>query len=90
MPKALILGVTGQDGSLLAHFLLGQGYEVVGTSRDAAQARSVNLERLGLLDRVRLETVTTHDFRSVIQRRPPLVPQNRRIPFDTAACHAED
>lgn len=67
MTKALILGVTGQDGSLLARFLVGQGHEVVGTSRDAAQARPSNLQRLGVLDRIRLETVTTHDFRSVIQ-----------------------
>jgi GDPmannose 4,6-dehydratase len=30
MPKALITGITGQDGSYLADFLLDQGYEVVG------------------------------------------------------------
>jgi GDPmannose 4,6-dehydratase len=67
MPKALILGATGQDGSLLARFLVHRGYEVVGTSRDAAQARVTNLQRLGVADRVRMETVTTNDFRSVIQ-----------------------
>lgn len=33
MPKALITGITGQDGSYLAEFLLGQGYEVVGMVR---------------------------------------------------------
>jgi len=33
MPKALITGVTGQDGSYLADFLLGKGYEVVGMVR---------------------------------------------------------
>ena len=33
MKKALILGVTGQDGSYLAEFLLEQGYEVVGMVR---------------------------------------------------------
>jgi GDPmannose 4,6-dehydratase len=30
VPKALITGVTGQDGSYLAELLLGKGYEVVG------------------------------------------------------------
>lgn len=67
MPRALILGATGQDGALLARFLIQQGYEVMGTSRDAAQVRSSNLQRLGIQERMRLETMTTHDFRSVIQ-----------------------
>ena len=67
MPKALILGATGQDGSLLARFLMKRGYEVMGTSRDAALARDTNLQRLGIHGQMRLETVTTHDFRSVIQ-----------------------
>ena len=33
MKKALITGVTGQDGSFLSEFLLGKGYEVHGTIR---------------------------------------------------------
>ncbi len=33
MPKALITGITGQDGSYLAEFLLDKGYEVVGMVR---------------------------------------------------------
>ena len=33
MKKALITGVTGQDGSYLARFLLGKGYEVHGLKR---------------------------------------------------------
>ena len=33
MPKALITGITGQDGSYLAEFLLKQGYEVIGMVR---------------------------------------------------------
>jgi len=38
MKKALITGVTGQDGSYLAELLAGKGLEVVGTSRSAAQS----------------------------------------------------
>ena len=34
MKKALITGITGQDGSYLAEFLLGKGYEVHGTIRN--------------------------------------------------------
>jgi len=35
MPKALVLGVNGQDGSVLAEALLHRGYSVVGAARDA-------------------------------------------------------
>ena len=37
MPRALITGITGQDGSYLAEWLLKQGYEVHGTSRPHAE-----------------------------------------------------
>lgn len=43
MKKALITGVTGQDGSYLAEFLLGKGYEVHGIKR---RASSLNTERV--------------------------------------------
>ena len=36
MPKALITGVTGQDGSFLAEFLLDKGYEVHGLMRKSS------------------------------------------------------
>src|ERR1700689_2345852 len=41
--KALITGITGQDGSYLAEFLLQQGYEVVGMVR---RSSTVNFERI--------------------------------------------
>ena len=34
MKKALITGITGQDGSYLAEFLLNKGYEVHGVKED--------------------------------------------------------
>ncbi len=43
MKTALITGVTGQDGSYLAEFLLEQGYEVVGMIR---RTSTVNFERI--------------------------------------------
>ena len=43
MKKALISGVTGQDGSYLAEFLLGKGYEVHGIKR---RSSSFNTERI--------------------------------------------
>jgi GDPmannose 4,6-dehydratase len=41
--RALITGITGQDGSHLAEFLLGKGYEVVGMVR---RSSTVNFERI--------------------------------------------
>src|SRR5690348_5634464 len=65
--RAIICGISGQDGSYLAKLLLSQGYEVVGTSRDAQTASLHNLRRLGILNSVRMESMATHDFRSVLQ-----------------------
>jgi GDPmannose 4,6-dehydratase len=65
--RALIFGVSGQDGSYLAQLLLEKGYEVFGASRDAQVASFRNLGRLGILDRVALESVSLIDFRSVLQ-----------------------
>lgn len=63
--RALICGVTGQDGSYLAELLLSKGYEVWGTSRDATSASHGGLDRLGLTDRVKLLSMAPSDFRSV-------------------------
>jgi GDPmannose 4,6-dehydratase len=50
--RALITGITGQDGSYLAEVLLGKGYEVFGMTR---RASTENLERIAhLVDRVTL------------------------------------
>jgi GDPmannose 4,6-dehydratase len=43
MPTALITGITGQDGSYLAEFLLKQGYDVVGMVR---RSSTVNFQRI--------------------------------------------
>jgi len=43
MKKALITGITGQDGSYLAEFLLGKGYQVVGMVR---RTSTTNFERI--------------------------------------------
>jgi GDPmannose 4,6-dehydratase len=67
MKKALICGVTGQDGSYLAHLLLKKGYQVYGTSRDAQVGNFKNLVRLGVAEQVKVISMATHDFRSVLQ-----------------------
>lgn len=65
--SALICGISGQDGSLLAHHLLSLGYQVAGTSRDGDLVRSANLDRLGIGQAVIVHSMATADFRSIIQ-----------------------
>ncbi|HKG54119.1 MAG TPA: GDP-mannose 4,6-dehydratase, partial [Anaerolineales bacterium] len=67
MRRALICGVSGQDGAYLACFLLEKGYEVWGTSRDAQVSTFANLLRLGIRDRVKTISMAANDFRSVLQ-----------------------
>jgi GDPmannose 4,6-dehydratase len=67
MKTALICGVSGQDGAYLAQLLLSKGYNVCGTSRDAQASSFSNLVKLGIRDRVKLESVALNDFRSVLQ-----------------------
>ncbi|MBX9794842.1 MAG: GDP-mannose 4,6-dehydratase [Burkholderiaceae bacterium] len=63
--RALICGISGQDGSYLAQWLLDQDYDVWGTSRDAEGSSFGNLHRLGVRDRVRVLSMVPEDFRSV-------------------------
>ncbi len=51
--KALITGITGQDGSYLAELLLEKGYEVFGMVR---RSSTENFERINhLVDRIRIK-----------------------------------
>lgn len=67
MKRALICGVTGQDGAYLAKLLLAKGYVVCGTSRDAQMSPLRNLRALGIKDQVQMESMALNDFRSVVQ-----------------------
>jgi GDPmannose 4,6-dehydratase len=63
MPTALITGVTGQDGSYLAEFLLAKGYRVVGVVRRTSHD---SYERIGhLLDRVEIVAADLLDQHSL-------------------------
>ena len=63
--KALIIGITGQDGAYLAKYLLDKGYEVTGSSRDVMASSFSNLQTLNIRDKVKLVSVSINDFRSV-------------------------
>jgi GDPmannose 4,6-dehydratase len=67
MKKALITGITGQDGSYLAEFLLEKGYEVHGIVRHVAlehpQARMWRIRHL--LERVRIHRASMESYASL-------------------------
>ena len=66
--RALVCGISGQDGALLAKLLLDKGYEVIGTSRDAQVSSFSNLARLNVDQTdVTLSSMAPNDFRSVLQ-----------------------
>lgn len=67
MKRALICGISGQDGAYLAQLLLNEGYEVYGSSRDAQMATFRNLVHLGIRDQINVESISLSDFRSVLQ-----------------------
>ncbi|MCM1186396.1 MAG: GDP-mannose 4,6-dehydratase [Lachnoclostridium sp.] len=56
MKKALITGITGQDGSYLAEFLLEKGYEVHGITRRASLSNTARINHL-----IEANAVTLHD-----------------------------
>jgi GDPmannose 4,6-dehydratase len=64
--RALICGISGQDGTYLAKLLLDRGYEVWGSSRDAELASFDNLRRLGIYESVRLVSLNLRDVGSVL------------------------
>ena len=71
--RALITGITGQDGSYLAELLLEKGYEVFGMTR---RASTENVERIGhLTDRIRLiqgDLLDPHSLVSALRTAEPM------------------
>lgn len=73
-PRALIFGISGQDGVYLSQLLVSKGYSVWGTSRDPAASQFRTVAELKLLEQVRIikicpeDPVQVHD--AVAQIRP--------------------
>jgi GDPmannose 4,6-dehydratase len=65
--RALIFGVSGQDGAYLSRLLLDRGYEVHGASRDAESQSFRRLVTLGIRDRVITHSAAARDFRELLQ-----------------------
>ncbi|HEX4768297.1 MAG TPA: GDP-mannose 4,6-dehydratase [Lichenihabitans sp.] len=76
MRKALITGITGQDGAYLAAFLLEQGYQVFGLVRRSSTA-DVNNHRLkwiGVVDRVKLVDGDLTDLSGLVRTMIDIAP----------------
>ncbi|UVI31607.1 GDP-mannose 4,6-dehydratase [Paenibacillus spongiae] len=65
MKRALITGVTGQDGSYLAEFLLDKGYEVYGVRRRTSTPNYENCKQIK--DRIRWISADLTDLASLIE-----------------------
>ena len=65
MKRALIIGITGQDGVYLADFLLQKGYEVIGTFRRTSHRSLERLESFKMIDKVELVKMDLTDQISI-------------------------
>ena len=65
--KALITGITGQDGAYLSRFLLSKGYEVYGLQPRRATPTTWRLEYLDVLDKVRIFDGDLIDIASIVR-----------------------
>ncbi len=65
--RALITGITGQDGAYLAKFLLGKGYQVFGTYRRLSTPNFWRLQYLGIFDEVNLIPADLVDAASLVE-----------------------
>ena len=81
MPRALITGIAGQDGSYLAELLLSKGYEVVGIVRGSPLAHYDNLagirDDITLVQGDMLDQLTLLD---AISRHSPTSSTTWRLP----------
>ena len=64
--RALIFGISGQDGSYLASLLLKKNFQVFGSSRDRLTINKINLIKLGIDSDVEIITTSITDFRSIL------------------------
>jgi GDPmannose 4,6-dehydratase len=72
VPKALVTGVTGQDGSYLAELLLAKGYEVVGVVRRTSHHSYERIEHLlGRIEVVAADLLDQHSLTVVIGDAKP-------------------
>ena len=77
MRRAIVTGITGQDGAYLAELLLEKGYKVFGAYRHTSAPNFWRIEELGIKDHERLELVgyDLTDFSSILRLIQQTEPQ---------------
>src|SRR3989337_2743280 len=65
--KALITGITGQDGAYLAKLLIDKGYRVFGTYRRVSTPNFWRLQQLDLINKVTLIPADLSDMSSLLE-----------------------
>lgn len=77
MRRAIVTGITGQDGAYLAELLLEKGYKVFGAYRHTSAPNFWRIEELGIKDHERLELVgyDLTDFSSIMRLIQQAEPQ---------------
>ena len=65
--RAIITGISGQDGALLARYLLTQGYEIWGGTRQTSLREAWRLNELGILSDIHTLTLDLTDGPKVIE-----------------------
>src|SRR5688500_6318323 len=72
MPTALVTGITGQDGSYLAEYLLEQGYRVIGVTRRTSTDTGSRIEHLReRIDLVGADLLDQTSLLAIISRFQP-------------------
>ena len=64
--SALIIGITGQDGSYLAYKLLRKGYKILGTSRNKIININSGLLKLNIIDDIEFYEIEPSNFEEIL------------------------
>ena len=73
--KSLIFGISGQDGSYLSHFLFGKGHDIYGTTRNIGKKNLNNLNKLGVLNKIKIIKCDAQNFKIVKKIIKKIKPQ---------------
>lgn len=74
MKKALVTGITGQDGAYLAKLLLEKGYEVFGSFRRTAEFNSSKLHKLGIDSDIKYVSLELLEISNIIRTLEKIKP----------------
>ena len=73
--KSLIFGISGQDGSYLSHFLFAKGHDIYGTTRNIGKKNLNNLNKLGVLNKIKIIKCDAKNFKIVKKIIKKIKPQ---------------